>query len=92
MTPESADACKLWIVSANGERLALQHAPRRGSRVKVKVEKEALAAGKIFLLCRKGVGDIIVAASAHAERLSSVLEKLGQEYAVETARIEPLDA
>jgi hypothetical protein len=84
-----AETTKLWIVSVNGERRALQHAPRRGSRVKVKVEREALSRGHIFLLCRKGRGDVIVAASAHADRLDAVLERLGQEYAVEAASIEP---
>jgi tRNA(Ile2) C34 agmatinyltransferase TiaS len=89
MAPEAAESCKLWIVTVAGERRALRHAPRRGSRVKVKVEKEALANGHIFLLCRKGQGDIIVAASAHAERLDEVLARLGHDYSVETARIEP---
>jgi hypothetical protein len=86
---DPAESCKLWIVSVGGERRAVHHAPRRGSRVKVKVEKEALLTGRIFLLCRKGYGDIIVAASAHAERLHGVRERLGEEYAVETARVVP---
>jgi hypothetical protein len=83
------DSCKLWIVSVNGERRASQRAPRRGTRVKIKVEKEALSQGHVFLLCRKGRGDIIVAASARQERLLEVRDRLGAEYAVETARIEP---
>jgi hypothetical protein len=82
-------SCKLWIVSVAGERRAYQRAPRRGTRVKIEVEKEALSQGHVFLLCRKGRGDIIVAASAHHERLIGVRERLGAEYAVESARIEP---
>jgi hypothetical protein len=88
MAQEAVESCKLWIVSVDGERRALQHAPRRGSRVKVRVEKEALVTGRIFLLCRRGYGDIIVAASAHAERLSSMLARLGQDYSVEMASVQ----
>ena len=85
---DALESCKLWIVSVDGERRAFLRAPRRGTRVKVKVEKEALSQGHVFLLCRKGRGDIIVAASAHADRLRTVHERLGHEYAVETARIQ----
>jgi hypothetical protein len=86
---ELLDSCKLWIVSVDGERRAVQRAPRRGTRIKVQVEKQALAQGHVFLLCRKGTGDIIVAASAHEARLDPVRERLGAEYLVETAQIDP---
>jgi hypothetical protein len=86
---DSLGSCKLWIVSVDGERRAVQRAPRRGIRIKIEVEKEALAQGHVFLLCRKGRGDIIVAASAHERRLVPVLDRLGAEYLVETAQIDP---
>jgi hypothetical protein len=53
----------------------------------VNVETEALQRGVVFLLCRKGRGDVIVAASAFAERLDGVLERLGKEYSIEHARV-----
>jgi hypothetical protein len=86
---DALDSCKLWIVSVDGERRAVQRAPRRGTRIKIEVEKEALTQGHVFLLCRKGRGDIIVAASAHEGRLTPARDRLGGEYLVETARIEP---
>jgi len=86
---DSFDSCKLWIVSVDGEHRAVQRAPRRGTRIKIEVEKEAIAQGHVFLLCRRGRGDIIVAASAHERRLAPVLDRLGAEYLVESARIEP---
>jgi hypothetical protein len=77
-----AESCVLWIVSESGECRARQRAPRRGSRVKVSVEKEALRLGSVFLLCRKGRGDLIVAASAYADRLESIRTRLGKDYLV----------
>jgi hypothetical protein len=83
----SADSCNLWIVLESGERRARQRAPRRGSRVKISVERDALRLGTVYLLCRKGKGDVIVAASAFAERLEGVRARLGNEYDVQLARV-----
>lgn len=83
-----AEPCKLWIVSVAGERRAVQTAPRRGARVKIEVEPEALQHGRVFLLCRKHREGVIVAASVHEEKLVEVRQRLGQDYEVEAALIE----
>lgn len=87
MAADPIRSCKLWIVLVDGERRVVQRAPRRGTRIAISVEKEALLQGHVFLVCRKGRGDVIVAASAHEHRLTQVRERLGGDYLVETARI-----
>jgi hypothetical protein len=82
------EPCKLWIVSVAGERRAVQTAPRRGARVKIKVEPEALQHGRVFLLCRKDREGVIVAASAHERKLVEARERLGHDYEVKAATIE----
>jgi hypothetical protein len=52
-----------------------------GARVTLEVEEEAVAAGELFVLYRRGAG-VVVAGSAHRERVEAALSGLGAAYRI----------
>jgi hypothetical protein len=66
---------------ARGERRpvsARPRAPRSGIKVRVAVEKAAIESARVFLLFRRGDGDMVIGASATKELLEAMREKLGR--------------
>lgn|GEM_PF-1527814 len=66
---------------ARGDRRpvsARPRAPRSGIKVRVAVEHEALSAAKVYLLFRRGDGDMVIGASAHAAVLEVLRSRLGR--------------
>jgi hypothetical protein len=61
---------------------ARPRAPRTGIKVRVAVEKEAVAAAQVFLLHRRGHGDMVIKASARREPLVELQSKLGAAYEI----------
>ena len=60
---------------------ARARAPRSGIKVRVAVEQEALRTARVFLLYRRGDGDMVIGASAKKEPLEEVRAKLGRAAA-----------
>jgi hypothetical protein len=58
-----------------------------GARVTLEVEEEAIAAGALFVLYRRGAG-VVVAGSAHRERVEAALAGLGAAYRIVRIPIE----
>ncbi len=56
---------------------ARPRAPRSGIKVRVPVEPEVFAAGSVFLLYRRGYGDLVLGASHNRDVLEEVRLKLG---------------
>ena len=52
-------------------------APRSGIKVRVPVEPEVFQAGSVFLLYRRGYGDMVLGASHKRDVLETVRLKLG---------------
>ena len=64
-----------------GERRPISarpRAPRSGIKVRVEVEYEAVEAAQVFLLHRKGDGDMVLGASARKERMEQLRDRLGR--------------
>jgi hypothetical protein len=61
---------------------ARPRAPRSGIKVRVAVEKEAFALAQVFLLHRRGDGDLVIKASARKEPLLALQSKLGAAYEI----------
>ena len=81
-TPE-----RLYVLfeGSRGDRrpvFARARAPRTGIKVRVVVEKEAVAAAQVFLLHRRGDGDMVIKASARREPLVELQSKLGAAYEI----------
>jgi len=69
---------------SRGERRpvsARPRAPRSGIKVRVPVEPEVFDAGSVFLLFRRGDGDMVLGASARRDVLESLRRKLGDSAA-----------
>jgi hypothetical protein len=66
---------------------ARSRAPRRGIKVRVAVEQEAIAAASVFLLFRRGHGDMVIGASAKKDVLEALRSRLGQAEAYEIAAV-----
>ena len=62
-------------------------APRSGIKVRVAVEVEAIAAARVFLLYRRGDGDMVIGASARKDVLEAVRTRLGNAEAYEITAI-----
>jgi hypothetical protein len=65
---------------ASGERrpVSVRSRARRGGRhVKVRIEPDAAAVGAVYLLFRRGDGDLILSASTRIEEVEAVRGKLG---------------
>ena len=56
---------------------ARPRAPRSGIKVRIPVEPEVFAAGSVFLLYRRGYGDLVLGASHNRDVLEGVRLKLG---------------
>lgn len=56
---------------------AQPRAPRSGLKVRVVVEEEALGAAEIFLLFRRGAGDLVLGGSVRRAALEEARGKLG---------------
>ena len=74
---------KLWIVCEGGPfkgrpTHATRISPAGSARVPVMVEAEVLSLRQLFVLCRRGQGDMVLAASTSREKLLPVQEKLGK--------------
>ncbi len=66
---------------ARGDRrpvAARASAPRSGIKVRVAVEPEAIEAARVFLLYRRGDGDMVIGASSRKEPLEELRTKLGR--------------
>jgi hypothetical protein len=64
-----------------GDRRPVQaraRAPRSGIKVRVAVEPQALHDQRLFLLYRKGDGDMVLGASAHRAVLEELRGKMGR--------------
>ena len=75
---------------ARGHRRPIEaraKAPRAGIKVRVLVETQALSAARVFLLFRRGDGDMVIGASATAAPLEAVRARLGQPEAYEIAAV-----
>ena len=74
---------KLWLEfddQAGGRPVrARVQAPPRGPWLRVTVEEEALAQGEVYLLHRRGMGDLVVGASARPDSLETARTKLGPD-------------
>lgn len=67
---------------------AKPRAPRSGIKVRIPVEPEVFIAGSVFLLYRRGYGDLVLGASHKRDVLESVREKLGSSaHAYEIASV-----
>ncbi len=68
---------------------ARPRAPRSGIKVRVVVEQEAIKAlQQIFLLFRRGHGDMVIGASSRRDPLEALRNKLGQAaHAYEIAAV-----
>ena len=56
---------------------ARPRAPRSGIKVRIPVEPEVFTAGSVFLLYRRGNGDMVLGASHNRDVLEGVRLKLG---------------
>lgn len=68
-----------------GESRPVAASTRRGgtgARVTLEVEKEAVAAGALFVLYRVGTAPVVVAGSAHRARVEAALANLGAAYRI----------
>src|SRR5205823_4901914 len=75
---------KLWLVFEGGPvtgRPVRAHleAPPRGPWLRVTVGEEGLSSGVVYLLMRRGLGDLIVGASAHRAPLETAMQRLGEK-------------
>lgn len=61
---------------------ARARAPRTGIKVRVAVEKQAVAPAQVYLLHRRGDGDMVIKASARREPLVELQSKLGSAYEI----------
>ncbi len=67
---------------------ARPRAPRSGIKVRIPVEPEVFASGSVFLLYRRGYGDMVLGASHRREPLESARDKLGSSaHAYEIAMV-----
>lgn len=53
-------------------------APRSGIKVRVSVEREAFDTRQVFLLYRRGDGDMVIGASAKAQPLEELRARFGR--------------
>ncbi|GAC1346376.1 MAG: hypothetical protein NVSMB23_23900 [Myxococcales bacterium] len=56
---------------------AQPRAPRSGIKVRVVVEEEALGEAQVYLLVRRGAGDMVLGGSVRREALEEARGKLG---------------
>jgi hypothetical protein len=75
---------KLWLEFEGGSFMghpvrARMQAPARGPFLRVTVQGEALEARSVYVLLRKGQGDLIVGASADRAPLEVAQQRLGAE-------------
>ena len=56
---------------------AQQRAPRTGIKVRIQVEQSAVDAERVYLLYRRGNGDLVLGASGQKSALEQMLLKLG---------------
>jgi hypothetical protein len=78
--PAGRTSLYVQFEGARGERrpvCARPRAPRSGIKVRVLVEDEALAAQQIFLLFRRGYGDMVLGGSVNRDVLEEVRRRLG---------------
>jgi hypothetical protein len=73
---------KLWLefeggVSAGAPVRARIQQPARGPRLRIRVEEHAAAGSHIFVLLRRGQGDLVVGASTRRESLEEAQRRLG---------------
>jgi hypothetical protein len=78
-----AARARLYVVfeGSRGDRRpvsARPRAPRSGIKVRVAVEAEAIRSLQIFLLFRRGDGDMVIGASASRELLEGMRARLGR--------------
>jgi hypothetical protein len=52
-------------------------APRSGIKVRVNVDRAALESGYVFVLCRRGDGDLVIGASGGSAPLEALRSRLG---------------
>jgi hypothetical protein len=85
---ELAGALEQFYVLFEGARGARRpvsarpRAPRSGIKVRVAVEKDAVTLAQVFLLHRRGDGDMVIKASAKKEPLIALQSKLGEAYEI----------
>ena len=56
---------------------ARPRAPRSGIKVRVAVEQEAIRSLQIFLLFRRGHGDMVIGASSRRDPLEAIRSRMG---------------
>lgn len=67
---------------------ARPRAPRSGIKVRVAVEQAAIVAAQVFLLFRRGDGDMVIGASASRDLLEAARTRLGRSaHAYEIAAV-----
>ncbi len=78
---------RLYVVfeGSRGDRRPVSarlRAPRTGIKVRVAVEREAGSLAELYLLHRRGDGDMVIKASATRESLLPLQSKLGEAYQI----------
>lgn len=76
---------QIRFAQVDGESRPVAASTRRrgtGARVTLEVEQEAVAAGALFVLYRVGAAGVLVAGSAHRERIEVALAGLGAAYGI----------
>jgi hypothetical protein len=82
MTDQPPTTLYVEFEGTRGERRpvgARLRAPRSGIKVRVPVEAEVFEAGSVFLLYRRGYGDLVLGASSRREVLELLRERLGAQ-------------
>ena len=57
---------------------ARPRAPRSGIKVRVAVEQEAIRSLQVYLLFRRGDGDLVIGASSRRDPLEAIRSRLGR--------------
>jgi hypothetical protein len=86
LTEVNVDQSALYVEfeGARGERRpvsARPRAPRSGIKVRIPVEREVFESGSVYLLYRRGYGDMVLGASHKRDVLESVRARLGSSAA-----------
>lgn len=79
---ESEARANLYVLfeGTRGDRRPISarpRAPRSGIKVRVAVEQEALRALQVYLLFRRGDGDMVIGASSRRDPLEAIRSRLG---------------
>ena len=81
-----ADRASLYVLfeGSRGDRRpvsARSRAPRSGIKVRVAVDHQAIDAAQVFLLFRRGDGDMVIGASATKPPLEELRTRMGRSAA-----------